>query len=298
MPNDLRLNIVSGTQSIAYAGIDALVVSGTLTNNSSIINDCSVNPEFILKSGYSLISNIPGFPNPAIVNSVTSNSITLNQTYTGTTTNNAEIIHAGATITGYYEYLINSMSGISIVNENLYNKDNNKFDISFSGIVYENKPGYTTAPITGYSNNLFGYYNYKVVTSENTSIPTIVSSGWNNKKYSKIYDMINTIPLSIVEDPFIFNNIQINNNFWSIQFHVTGGFIPKNRSNLIVEIDDTIHTFTQSYEYVSDSGARITISSNPGISNWSGYFVNSPEIKMVVSDKISSVNKFLTAIFE
>lgn len=297
MPNDYRLNIISGTQYAAYAGIDALVVSGTLTNSSPIISNCSVNPEFILKPGYSLYADIAGFPNPATVSSVTSNSITLNQNYTGSTTNNVKIIHSGVNITNYYDYLINTMSGISIVNENLYNKTNNKFDINFSGVAYENKPGYTTAPITGYSDNLFGYYTYKVISAENTGIPTIVSSGWNNKKYSKSYEMINTIPLTITENASVFSNIDIENNSWFIQFHVTGGFIPKNRSNIITEIDDTIHTFTQSYDYVSDSGVKITISSNPGISNWSGYFVNNiPE--MVVFDRIGSDSRFLTAVFE
>jgi hypothetical protein len=295
MPKNLRLSIISGTSTYSYAGIDAIVLSGTFTNNSPTITNCTVNPEFILKSGYNIYANIAGLPNPATVSSVTNNSITLTSNFTGTTSNNIEIIHSGDNITGYYTALLSGMSGICEVREQLYNSGN-RFDLSFGSTLYDNNPGYTYSSITGSVDNLRGKYLYKVITAENTGLPSIVNSGWSNKKFSKSYNMIATQPLSIVGDPSIFSNINIDNNVWTLQFHVTGGFIPKKDSNLVVEIDGYIHTFTTGVNYISESGAQINITANSAI-NWSGYFVNNSPSELKVFDKLSFDTRSLTADF-
>ena len=295
MPNNVRLNIVSGTTEYSYAGIDALVLSGTFTNSSPIITNCSVNPEFILKSGYNLYANIAGLPNPATVASVTNNSITLSANFTGTTTNNVAIIHSGNNTTGYYTPLLSNLFGISEIREHVYNTGN-KFDLNFSPVAYNNNPGYTYSSITGSTNNLNGKYLYKVITSENTGLPSITTSGWNNKKFSTTYDLMCAQPLSIVADPSIFNAINIDNNVWTLQFHVSGGFIPKNNSNLNLEIDGYIHTFITGVTFLSESGALVNIIANSAI-NWSGYFIENSPSELKIFDKLGSDTRSLTADF-
>lgn len=295
MPRNVRLNIVSGTTEYSYAGIDALVLSGTFTNGSPTITNCSVNPEFILKSGYNLYANIAGLPNPATVSSVTNNSITLTSNFTGTTTSNVEVIHSGDNTTGYYTALLSNFSGICEVREHVYNTGNN-FDLRFGPVVYNGNPGYTYSSVTGYSNNLNGKYLYKVITAENTGLPSITTSGWNNKKFSTTYNALCSQPLSIVADPSIFNAINIDNNVWTLQFHVSGGFIPKNNSNLTLEIDNYIHTFTTGVTFISESGALINITANSAI-NWSGYFTDNSPSQLKIFDKLSSDTRSLTADF-
>lgn len=295
MPRNVRLNIVSGTSEYSYAGIDAMILSGTFTNSSPTITNCSVNPEFILKSGYNLYANIAGLPNPATIASVTSNTITLTSNFTGTTTNNVEIIHSGDNTTGYYTSLLSNLSGISEIREHIYNTGN-KFDLNFGSVLYNGSPGYTYSSITGSTNNLNGRYLYKVITAENTGLPSITTSGWNNKKFSTSYDLICAQPLSIVADPSIFNAINIDNNVWTLQFHVSGGFIPKNNSNLTLEIDGYIHTFTTGVTFVSDSGALVNITANSAI-NWSGYFTDNSPSQLKIFDKLGSDTRSLTADF-
>lgn len=295
MPRDVRLRVVSGTNTYCYAGIDSIRLSGTLTNSSPTITNCTINPSLILKSGYNLYANIAGMPNPATVASVTSDSITLTTNFTGATTNNVEVIHSGNNTVGYYAGLIASNSGICEIREHIYNT-NNMFDLSFGPTTYNNSPGYTAAAITGSTNNLNGKYLYKVITAENTGLPSIVTSGWSNKKYSRTYELLATQPLSIVGDPNIFTNINIDNNVWTLEFHVTGGFIPKRNSNLIVEIDGLIHTFATGVNYVSESGARINITANSAI-DWSSYFLNNSPAQLKVFDKLDSDTKSLTADF-
>lgn len=295
MPRNVRLNIVSGTTEYSYAGIDALLLSGTFTNNSPTITNCSINPQFILKPGYNLYANIAGLPNPATIASVTNNSITLTSNFTGATTNNVEVIHSGDNTTGYYTALLANMSGICEVREHIYNTGNT-FDLSFGPVTYNGNRGYTNASITGYSNNLNGKYLYKVITSENTGLPSITTSGWNNKKFSTTYNLLCTQPLTIVADTSIFNAIDIDNNVWTLQFHVSGGFIPKNNSNLTLEIDDYIHTFTTGVTFVSESGALVNITANSAI-NWSGYFTENSPSQLKIFDKLGSDTRSLTADF-
>jgi len=298
MPNDLRLNIISGDNQYVYAGVDALALSGTLTENSNIITNCTTNPQRIIKPGYILYSEQLDFPQPAIVQSVDSNSITITSAYTGVTTNDVLIIHSGIVISsGYYNYLLTNMSGISSINKNLFNTSFNNFDINFGPVSGGTNLGTTFASITGLSNSFYGNHKFKIITAENTDIPTIVQSGWNNKKFSKTYDMIVNIPLSIIDPASGFSNLDITNNQWTLEFYVTGGFIPKAQSNIIVELDDYIHTFDSSIQYISASGAKISLFSNSAI-NWSSYFLNNSPSKLFVKDKLGDDTRFITASFE
>lgn len=276
-PNKHRLTIISGSSTESYAAVGSLVFSGTLTNGSAVITNCSVNPLNILNTGIALYSPTNILPSNHVVSSITSNTITLSSNYTGATTNNVLIYYSGYNLNNYYSNLLDaSGTGLCEARHNIYHSSNNLPQIAFSSGTNINANGQSTFAITG-TPNVVGSYIYRVATSENSGLPLVTGiTQWAPKKYGKDY------PLTITTRPIIVApsaTVSLVNNSWTYSFAVTGGYVPRSDRFLEIELNGYIHTFNRTQTIVSNSGILFTLTSKPGF-NWSGIFQSPVALKV------------------
>lgn len=137
------------------------------------------------------------------------------------------------------------VSGVYDIKKNYYDQ------INVNNISYI-KAGEWSASLSGTPTGIYKDYTYKLMSIENTGLPTFSGTSLTAKKYTVEYPLYINKPIKIILPTNIQNNGLINTNgSWTLSFSIDGGSRPVYNNIPEIIINNSICNFTRNLSNIN-----------------------------------------------